>query len=553
MKERIQLTRNQKLFGVMLHSQSAFMRHFWADEISLRPSTRQKLLWNDVSTRVIGETARKVSKTLMLEGRIVRKSLAYRKRTRLSERMFAAPGDQQLQPTLLRLGTKIHANPLFTLLFEMNKNNKTITCRTNVVWHTRIDGTSADDRNMVGLRLDEIIFDEAAYTIGVCHHSRQQSALPNCEWLYTGVPNNVRNTPFWKISQTRAGHYWSHARASSYTNPLFWNETERVRLKADYADSPHDYITQVLGLWGEQMYSTFPPGSFAVDETIKGRVVNILPQDIPDSFEATPAELVKLYAKLTLGIPTNAREFALGMDYGYHQDPTEIGIAYRSDLDRAWRLFVRVHVVGVDPLAQARLIHYIVDLLGRERARRMVIDLMSGGVAVALELTQNQRWGEYYKGFISDFAVSTMVLVADPMDGNRTVKVRKKQWATEQLQLAMLGAKTMANGSEWLWIFKDDEMIQEMMDTRERKGEQGNVIYIPRVSHGKRAHDHCTDMLRCLVTAILEIAKSPDEQYSETVYLEEIGWADNPFRAEREESPVGSLYLPSWNGLDVRY
>jgi hypothetical protein len=86
------------------------------------------------------------------------------------------------------------------------------------------------------------------------------------------------------------------------------------------------------------------------------------------------------------------------MDYGYHQDPSEIGIAYQSETnDKLWQVFARIHIVGVDSLAQARLINFIVESLGRDLVKRIVIDLASGSVAIALELTQLQRWASITK------------------------------------------------------------------------------------------------------------------------------------------------------------
>lgn len=543
MKARSQLTVRQKLFGALLHDQIAFMRHFWSDEITLPPSTRQKLLWGDASRQVLAATGRKVSKTLYLEGRIVRKSLAYRKRTRVSERMFAAPGDQQLQPTLLRLGTKLHTNPLFRLLFAINKNDKTIKCRTNVTWHTRIDGMSGDDRNMVGLRLDEIIYDEGAFTNRVCHNSRKQSALPHCEWFYAGVPNGVRHTPFWELDETDLGRNYSRHKVPTYANPLYWSEAERERLKADYEDSPHNYTTQVMGRWGAEVLSSFPPEAIAVRESAVYRIVTIHQHDIPSAFfDYDPVQLTRLYAKLALTKPVlaNNPQYALGMDYGFHQDPSEIVIAWRDGDSKDWQAMHRITMLSVDPLAQARLIHFVIDALGRDRVGRMCIDLMSGAVAIAVELTRLDRFAEYYQQVIMDFAANSTKEVVDPTDNKRVIRVRKKQWATQKLQMAMIAARSNLLSADFmLWLGKDDELVQELQDTRERKNESGTVIYIPRMLGGRRAVDHRTDALRALVTAIQEILDRGEMEYADDDYADSVGWAPNPLRGGGHESFSG--------------
>lgn len=115
-------------------------------------------------------TGRKTSKSLNCDARIIRKSIAYGKHTRLSERMFVAPASSRSNPILQRVHSKIQANPRFLVLdASSNKYDGILKWHTIVIYHWWIDGTVGDDRNIVALRVDEIIFDDAAFTVRACN------------------------------------------------------------------------------------------------------------------------------------------------------------------------------------------------------------------------------------------------------------------------------------------------------------------------------------------------------------------------------------------------
>lgn len=539
MKAKTVYTHRQKIFGALLNDSVAFMRHFWADEITLPPSTRQKFFWNDVSKRLLLATGRKTAKTLYLEARIMRKSMLYRNKRRISERAFGAPGDQQLQPTILRLMTKIKINPLFTLMLTgYNKNDKVIKFATNVMWHLRIDGTAGDDRNWVGLRLDEFLFDEAAFTTQACHKSRQQSALPGCYMAYAGVPNSVRHTVFWELDQTKAGKHYSRHKFSSYVNPLFWSIAKRDQLRQDFGERSAEYTTQVMGRWGAELYSSFPPEAIAIDERIKYRLVSLNPNDIPSTLtDYDPVLLTRLYAKLAIPkldtAQFNDAQYILGMDYGFRQDPTEIVLGAREHRDsRDWKVIMRIHLANADPLAQARLLEFIADSLGTDRLLRVGIDLSSGGVGIALELTQHSKRPGWWEQVIVDLAAAKMTEIPDPTKPGEYIKMRNKQFQTQTLQMAFMAAKANLESEYRIWIGRDEEMVQELIDTREQKRESGNVVYLPRMLGGRRAVDHILDSLRAMVMAMVQAMRGSAAEDDGSIFLDEMDWCANPFDSE---------------------
>ena len=536
MKARKPLTENQKLFALLLQDQVHFNLYFGKNELTLPPSTRQKLMWNDVSKRTILATGRKSYKTGNLELRIIRKSLAYRQHERLSERAFGTPGENQLVPVRSRILTRINSNPLFKLMLEgFNKNEGMLRWRTNVVWHFRLDGTSGDDRNWVGLRLDEIIFDEAAFTIRQCHSSRKQSALPQCQWLYTGVPNSVRHTPFHELDQLPAkGRGWSHHKTSTYANPLYWSEQAREALIEDYGKDSPDYTAQVMGCWGVELYSSFPPDAIAVNDALPYRIAVLTPNELPRTLAIDPLARTRLAAKIQMP-RVKAAQYVLGMDYGFLQDPTEIGVAYRDDLDtNEWRMLARLEVLGVDALTQAYLLSMLVEMLGRERVGAVCVDLQHAGLEIAHELTRpgSEYPVEWWQAAIVDLNSNGIVEVVDPRDESRHLKVRRKQYITQQLQSALLAAKANLGGVFRLWLGKDEQMFQELVDTREQKMASGYVVYIPRNMGKNKPVDHITDLLRGIIAAAAWAQDNAIGAGGLGDMAAAQGWGGNPFRKE---------------------
>ena len=555
MQPRKTLTRQQKLFAMLCASQVHFMRFFWKDMLSLPPSTRQKTFWSDASERVMLATGRKTGKTIYLEARIVRHAITYTGE-HMSERMVVTPGDNQMTPIQDRLLTRINMNPLFRLLKggpnrNWNKNEGLLTFG-RIKWYFRIDGSSGTDANMVGLRLDEIIGDEMQLTIKVTHRSRQQSALPDCKWLYCGVPNGVRHTPFWEIDQSEAGIDWKHYKFSTYANPLYWDVKRRDQLRQDYTEGSQDYITLVMGGWGEEVFSSFPPGSLAIDELLPYRIAALQASEIP--FDLDMTALARISAKIQLP-RVDALRYVIGMDYGMLQDPSELGIFYQqrkgddetdydgNTINVTWRMLGRIQIEGASPQAQARVLQCVAWILVERLIAVVCLDQAHAGIAVATELLESEQrawWANVMIDANSGGTIEVDVAARRREEleeaGGQIVqvikKVRRKQYATQQLQGALLAAKAnLPNAALRLWLGKDDELIQELIDTREKKSEAGNIIYIPRSAAAHRPVDHNTDMLRDGVMAALE-AKNRDESEGDSAD-DGTGWTEHPLFATK--------------------
>lgn len=514
MKAKRVVTENQILFAAMLQDQTLFMRHFWRADLTLPPSTRQKTFWNDESPRKLLCTGRKTAKTLYAEAVQVRYGIDHSAAAgAIEECMVTTPGDHQIAPIWDRVINRIDNNPLFRLFCRAHpKNEGKIEFWTGVIWYYRIDGSSGTDANMIGLRCKYIIGDEQALAVRVCHNSRKQSALPDCKWFYGGVPNGVRHTIFWELDQTRIGGDWSRYKFSTYVNPLYWKAKAFQTLKDDYGEGSQDYTTQVMGGWGEEVFSSFPPGSIAIDERLPYALTKLNNTDLPP--DIYPLNRSILYNRLR--IPRlNAAQYVIGMDYGFLQDPTEIVVAYREDVGgTTWKTCARIELTGCDPKAQARFLNILAEGLNYGMIGSVCLDQASGGLAVAMDLLNDSIMGQWWTQRLIDYnaggTIEVDVITPETkaaLENEGVVvpmqkkKVRRKQYAMQTLQLALINAKHGLEGNLKLWLASDAELVQELIDTREKKTEGGYTVYVPRMDSGNRPIDHITDALRTLVLA----------------------------------------------------
>ena len=389
LEEKHKITEDELMFGLLLLNRYWFLKFFWKPDLTIpkdredlpeewsdtqRIGKEQRLMMLDESENVLFCTARKVAKTVCIEGSVIQHGITYTGEA-TGEALLVTPGDHHLAPIRRRLSSKIMDIPFFDMMVQsFNKAEGVLVFNTGMTWWMRVEGQRKRGESQVSLRVNYIIGDEMAFGGQAAYEARQQTKLPGgARQLYAGVPNGVRTSPFYKLDQTSMGENWSRHKYSSYINPLFQSEKARQDLIDSHGgENTQMYITQVLGQWGKEAYSSFP----------RIPVVSSLPFSyIELTEEVINASLNDLTALLSLPVfGIDADVWILGGDLGFSPAPTVLLIFYLKD--GVWFEFARIKLLRTNPLNQARIIDHLNVNILPERFRVIMLDSHGPGLGV---------------------------------------------------------------------------------------------------------------------------------------------------------------------------
>lgn len=460
--------------GVVLLDPLLFRLFFFEDALEQAPSFEQILMFCDESQRVILCTGRKIAKTIHLEAIVLQYGLTIWVRGIL-EAMFCTPGEAHMIPFMDRVLSRIDSTPLFKMAMRTTRRaeNPIIEFWGGARWYLRIEGLSNTDVNMVGLRAMMIVCDEMAFGNWPCHNSRLQSALPSCKVMYSGVPNGIRSTPFYAIDQQQEGKGWSHHKYSTFINPLYRNPAIRQQLIEDYGGAEsHGYVTQVLGLWGTEMVSSFPPGSIAVNERAVYHLKTIIGTAIQDSS----------MIPLVVGIPSvRVNKFALGWDYGFSPDPSVVWGGYCLEDEKDWQMYFRLTMRRVAGPHQYAIVKHLVNTVFQGKFIGCMTDnvqAVQGIQALDPPNLMQYIWANppgTTEVYINNNTESQITdLATDPMA--ILVKMRNKEFYAGLLKKWLLYAAQGLEGMH-LWIGHDTTVTEEWTQISERKTEHGYTLF----------------------------------------------------------------------------
>jgi hypothetical protein len=467
--------------------------------------------------------------------------------TESGEGLFAFPAQRHMDPIRQRLDSKVNENPILRAL--RTHNNKTEGIEewrgARWRWHWRIEGVDSSDRNMVGLHTNAIFADEMAFGQPQLYQSRAMGALPGCRYIHAGVPNNWRGSTLYRLDQTSMGSDWAHHRMDRYDNPLYDSEKEKeVAIRRSGGENTQDYITQVLGLWGDELASSFPPSAIAQKLTLP-----IFEADWNEDnlyfVRNAPAGSATLQQKLAQIPKVGASRYIIGLDAGYSPDPAVLLLYYEGS-DGEWYELAHISLTAVAYLFQAKLIHTINQML-EWKVVGIGIEYTGPGIAVAQELMRSDIVGQFSNAFdyglvlvnanpggVIDVPVTSLKndmsyivqeslgVLSDytPAETPQTVRQLRKVWMTEQLRLAMLRANNGFEGTK-LWIGPDNRLLDSITNVGERRTSAGNIIYSKM---DPSVPDHPVDALRCIIPALVHARGVETRQ--ELDQVGGLGWVD---------------------------
>lgn len=508
---------------------------FWPDDLTMKGeelphlSLEQLLMFSDQSDKVLFCTGRKISKSLVVECQILRQAITEEiKPGQTVEGLITTPRESQMDVLYGRIIKKFHQDPLIDALIlkEMGGDKPETHFRNGFKWFWRIEGLGGTDTNMIGIRARRILGDEQQLGNWICHDSRKMSALPDCTFLYAGVPNGVRGTPFYALDQTNQGSEWSRHKYPTFINPLYYGDEEKRKLAKDFdGENSFAYLTQVLGEWGDETISSFPPGTIAVK------------RDLPPYIHEYRGDQITPYALSdTLGTVIRVNrihcyQYAMGIDYGATSDPSVIILASRGNQEAPWLEQIRITLAGVPIPHQTSVVHYLVNFV----MEGTCIGISTDSIPLADELVRKFSGTLLASRIFNANPGSATLLMND--DGSpkidergKPVKMRNKQYMTELLRRMMLCANMNLDGIK-LWLGDDAELVEELAGTTERKTEAGfTVYYSPKRGNAWNndphlQSDHNRDALTYLAHAISTGILMSGDNYSEMALLESCGWA----------------------------
>lgn len=532
MKEARQISDDDLAMAICMNDELLFMQLFWSDAITEEMTIEQKLMLCDRSKRVLACTGRKTGKTLILEARTIRMGINHvQKGGGITEAMLFTPRDSQLSPLIDRIYGRINRTPfLKAFMDEMKRGEDTkFSFKTGMMVYARIEGISGRDDNMVAIRARYILGDELAFGNEKCHSSRLQTALPDCEWWYGGVPNGVRATPFFRLDQTKVGEGWSRHKCSTFVNPLYGDPKAREELIQDYGgEKTQGYQTQVLGHWGDELQSSFPPGAIAIG--VQPFYVKTLTSALRNTDTAVA---------LALGIPAvRAEKFCIGWDYGYSPDPSVLVIAYSREPGR-WEVYARIEMRQVVLPLQCRIIRHLYRSVLVGRLAGLCCDYAS---AIQTLQDDDPKMAEVFhrtepggKMEMTDDLGQTVMVKNEKTDKDEPLMNWVKQYLTEQLRQFMINENLLLPGIH-LVLPNDTPMLEELAGTTEKKTQGGRTVYYgpPDPEGAGRMLDHNTDAARQLVDAILH-ASETGENLSEADLIGAMGWAGTARGSEEHQ------------------
>lgn len=514
--------------GLILKSQLLFRLHFFKDQLGQEPSKEQKLMFCDKSRRVLYCTGRKIAKTVDLEADVIQTGLLHQNEAGgVDEALFFTPNDVHMIPFIDRIFSRLDRNAILKGMVKDKRrgDNTIVEFAGGLRWYFRIEGTTGTDKNVVGLRAIRVVGDEQAFGSHTVYRSLLQTALPTAGWKLAGVPNGVRRSPFYDLDQTKLGIPWSRHKYPTFINPLYQHPEAKAQLIEDYGGvETHGYKTQVLGEWGEEMFSSFPAGSIAIDEhPYFSRELTAVGKDRMSDIA------------LMIGVPSfRCKRFAVGLDYGFSPDPSILTVAYGDD-DDIWRLYFRLRMDRVPQPMQVEIIRYVIanvckgDFIGFSSDHLETIQLLQ-----AEDVDHAYLYLNSMPGGSTAFDVSKLReqepdiyrLLAESQRKAELATIPNKQLYIERFRSWMINATTILSGRRF-FLGRDAVVEDELAGTTERKTQAGNTVYLgPGDPNDKSRHlDHNLDSLSYLGHAIYVGMTQQASIFSEEELLAEMGWA----------------------------
>ena len=554
MKARHKIEENdaELALGLITCSNYLWTLFFFKEEISMEPTIQQKVTFCDVSRRILLCTSRHVAKTIGLRARLTKEMFTFMPNEETNKReeiLFVTPAQVHMSQFINKFYADIDQQPLFKSLILGDKRRgdaPEFVTKTRLYFYGRIEGVAGNGRNMQGPHPRLVMGDEMEFTSTIDHQYRIAGAQPDARWIYAGVPNGLRNTPFYRLDTTKAGaKNWSRHKYNIKANPVFLiNKKYRKELEEEYGgkDSP-EYITQILGEWGDEAASSFPPGSVKwgthsvyTSKTIYNNLQEAIVNNTLPSIIRVPQ--VQCYRAVC------------GWDFGTSPDPANFTIAVQYEQGAPWMTYARVALYQVPVDKQIIVLKYLWTSVMNYKC--MMVSVDSQECYQMLNADENRflfegHCKETKQGGMSEVDVVTGRVITPETEHypdvelhrkeKKIIKMGRKHFLTWMLLRYMANSIMESQTEVKLELGLDPDLESEMKSTVERRTEHHVVYVVPKM--GKVNQDQCLDSLRAAVDGIVEIDGTMVlDNFNYEEMISALGWGG---RANREDA-----FRPAW-------
>jgi len=538
--------------------------------------------------RVLARTSRKSGKTLILfESRYVFLAInAVVQSGEVREGLIHAPAENQIQPVLARVDSKVERTPLFRMLHgTLNRERGTDDWFTGFRWHRRIEGPPAvGGKNMVGLRGVVALGDEGDYAGKAAYEERRQTLLPQAFETWGGVPREGVDSHFRTVARSPASP-WVKCMQGDWDKPFRWdvranplyhsNEAIKNEKGQDGWDNGR-VKTQVLGLDGGEGVSVFP-----VVETVSAPWFRYIQMTIYD-WDSTPDAVFQQLAIDDLLVALDGDEpeaWMIHCDYGYDPSPMVVGISFLVKSN--WYEFARISATRMHSPAAAKMLNAL-DLYLPKRPLLIVFDAHGRGAGTYEILREGEEYAKYgyadtvispeFHTVVDDDRVMVHAKCKNSVKRRFTeygpawfceacqkaltqdevmpTRVRSKQFYTTELADGFRIANQRFRGDELapevygiVLAAEDHELVSELVGTRGMATGTGGTQLKLFPPLGDDV-DHNTDAWRCLARGIYWLRVMGAKQ-SEKEELDDFGFFDTSPESRRFRLRAGSSAHPA--------
>ena len=376
--------------------------------------------------------ARGIGKTVTLEAIVPFICLTQRNK----ETLITTPNMAHLRPLMERIINRITSNRfLYSNVKRLVRSPEYyIEFVNGHKLHARIAGAKGG-QSILSLHVDNVFVDEAQLYGPRATYTLQGALKTGCKIFLFGVPNGVKLNYLYR---EKDNNDFVQYHFNKFDDPSFTEQEHQRLLKVFGGKNSQMYKNQVLGIDGEEQFTTFPESNWSACTFTDEYDYDFQIIDNPSlGMSAIRVPIKPLWAK----------EIVMAIDIGYSPDPTVI-LFFAINDENTYVLFHKLILKKIPvsyqakakekvSIAQPNIINYFANMLN---VSKVSLDVGGIGRSIAMDLIDASKFQERsYSVTPVDFGG----LVEIGRSDGKPIKQRVKFFSTLQLQALFEKKKIM--------------------------------------------------------------------------------------------------------------